>query len=123
MSLFSLEFLLSFQLSNRSRSEHLEARTAFGLLTIEFWLYAMRHPSTKARFARRFSIVRVRLADRSPAAIANMVLSLDGRQTNLAPMVLALDAGLFIQHLAEPDAIGPQLRAQAIIELVDPETP
>jgi hypothetical protein len=54
----------SFLSSSRSGVEaSIEAGTAFGLLTIEFWLYERRHPSTKARFARRFSIVRERLAE------------------------------------------------------------
>jgi len=93
------------------------------LLTIEFWLYAMRLASTKARFARRFSIVRERLAEQIARRHSRHGVESRWSPDESAPLVFALDARLFIQHLAEPDGIGPQLRAKAIIELVDPEIP
>lgn len=33
---------------------------------------------------------------------------------------LAVDAGLFLQHMADPDAVPTQLRADALVDLLGP---
>lgn len=38
----------------------------------------------------------------------------------VAALILALDAGLFLQHLIDPEAITPDLRATAITTAIDP---
>jgi hypothetical protein len=83
-----------FPALEQESKQALEAGTAFGLLTIEFWLYAMRHPSTKARFARRFSIVRERLAEQIARRHSKHGVESRWSPDELAPLVLALDAGV-----------------------------
>jgi len=94
--------------------------TAFGLLTMEFWLYAMRDATAKAALAERYARMRGRLAELIAERHAARGVVPPQPPADVAALVLALDAGLFLQHLADPDALPPQLRADAIVDLVDP---
>lgn len=92
----------------------------FGLLTLEFWLYAARDAEARAALATRYRRMRERLAgviaERDAARGATDSRSPD----EAAAQVLGLDAGLFLQHLIDPDAITPDLRATAITAVIDP---
>lgn len=46
-----------------------------------------------------------------------------GAPDDVAALVLALDAGLFLQHLIDPEAIRPALRARALTAVIDPAPP
>ncbi|MDY7101160.1 MAG: TetR/AcrR family transcriptional regulator [Actinomycetota bacterium] len=94
---------------------------SFGLLMLELWLYAARDDGAREALAERYERIRSTLA----AALAERDESsghVEGRDAaEMATVVLALDAGLFLQHLVDPDAVGPDLRARAIASLVDPQ--
>jgi AcrR family transcriptional regulator len=101
-------------------AEQLATGGAFGLLTLEFWLYAARDAAARDALAARYRRMRDRLA----VAIAERDAA-RGRTDSRSPhepaaLVLALDAGLFLQHLIDPDAVTPHLRANALAELLDP---
>ncbi|HEX2142372.1 MAG TPA: helix-turn-helix domain-containing protein [Candidatus Limnocylindria bacterium] len=101
-------------------TEHMTAGGSFGLLMLEFWLYAARNAEARAALAARYERMRDRLAvviaDRDAArGIA------DSRAPDeVAALVLAVDAGLFLQHLIDPKAITPDLRANALVAVIDP---
>lgn len=101
-------------------AQAVQTGTAFGLLTMEFWLYAMRDDTAKAALAERYARMRGRLAELIAERHAARGVVPPRPPADVAALVLALDAGLFLQHLAEPDALPPQLRADAIVDLVDP---
>lgn len=92
----------------------------FGLLTLEVWLYAARDAAAKATLATRYQRMRERLAgmiaERDAARGATGSRSPD----EVAALVLGLDAGLFLQHLLDPEAITPHLRATALTAVIDP---
>lgn len=109
-------------LRTRLRDAAVEQNAAggsFGLLMLEFWLYAARDAAAKAALAERYQRMRDRLA----AAIAERDAA-RGEELPLTPaevaaLVLALDAGLFLQQLLDPHAITPELRANALTAVMD----
>lgn len=92
---------------------------SFGLLMLEFWLYAARDAAAKAALAERYQRMRDRLAaaiaERDAARGEELPLTPD----EVAALVLALDAGLFLQQLLDPDAVTPELRANALTAIMD----
>lgn len=96
--------------------------TRFGLLTMEFWLYAMRNPEARQDLAERYERMRQRLADLIEQRLAVRDVAPGRPPADRAALVLALDAGLFLQQLADPGAIDPTLRSRALTELLDPGT-
>lgn len=105
----------------RASSQHMGSGGAFGLLMLEFWLYAARDDEVKAALAARYRRMRDRLA----AMIAERKVAgseVAGRRSpaEAAALVLALDAGLFLQHVIDPDAVSPALRARAITDVINP---
>lgn len=101
-------------------AQAMQTGTSFGLLTMEFWLYAMRDAEAKAALAERYERMRDRLAELIAERDAARGVVPAHRPADRAAVVLALDAGLFLQHLADPDAIPPELRADALTAVVDP---
>ena len=101
-------------------AEQLATGGSFGLLTLEFWLYAARDAAARDALAARY----LRMRDRLAVAIAERDGVRDATDAlsphELAALILALDAGLYLQHLIDPDAITPQLRAGALAALIDP---
>jgi len=90
---------------------------SFGLLTLEFWLYAARDSDARSALASRYRRMRDRLA----VTIAELDAD-RGATASRSPddaAALALDAGLFLQQL-DPDAITPGQRAEAIADVIDP---
>jgi AcrR family transcriptional regulator len=100
--------------------EQLATGGSFGLLTLEFWLYAARDATARDALAARYRRIRDRLAAVIAERDAARANTESGSPHELAAQVLALDAGLFLQHLIDPDAITPQLRANALAALIDP---
>ncbi|HEY8457452.1 MAG TPA: TetR family transcriptional regulator [Actinopolymorphaceae bacterium] len=99
-------------------AKHMSSGSAFGLLMLEFWLYAARNDEVKAALATRYRRMRERLA----AAITENAGESQATETRspdeAATLVLALDAGLFLQTILDPDAVTPELRARAITDVL-----
>jgi AcrR family transcriptional regulator len=126
------QFELAEQLLSRESTDELrgglevEARKAgadgnhFGLLTVEFWLYAMRNPEAKAALAVRYAQTRERVAELIDGRFASAGVEPPRPPNHLAALVLALDAGLFLQAMADPEAVPAGLRTDAIVALMDP---
>jgi AcrR family transcriptional regulator len=101
-------------------AEQLATGGSFGLLTLEFWLYAARDATARDALAARYRRMRDRLAVVIAERDAVRGITNSKSPHELAALVLALDAGLFLQHLIDPDATTPQLRANALVALIDP---
>lgn len=92
---------------------------AFGLLMLEFWLYAARDATARTALADRVRLMRNRLAEVIAERDAAHGTTRAVTPEDAASLVLALDAGLFLQHLIDDDAIAPSLRADAIADIID----
>jgi AcrR family transcriptional regulator len=91
-----------------------------GVLIVEFSLYAMRNPTAQAELAKRYRQLRGRLAELITKRYARHQTSPPMPPEHLAALVLATDAGLFLQYSAEPGALPWELHADAMIQLLDP---
>ena len=103
----------------RTEQEFAAARD-FGVLMLEFSLYAMRSPAARAELARRYRQLRGRLSELIAKRYARDRTSPPMPPEHLAALALATDAGLFLQYLAEPGALPWELHADAMMRLLDP---
>lgn len=91
---------------------------AFGLLMLEFWLYAARDATARTELADRVRLMRERLAEVIAERDAAHGTTRAMTPQDAASLVLALDAGLFLQHLIDGQAVTPSLRADAIADIL-----
>jgi AcrR family transcriptional regulator len=106
-------------LGGRTEQEFAAARD-FGVLLVEFSLYAMRNPAAQAELAKRYRQLRGRLAELIAKRYARHQIPPPMPPEHLAALALATDAGLFLQYSAEPGALPWELHADAMIQLLDP---
>jgi AcrR family transcriptional regulator len=92
----------------------------FGVLQVEFWLYAMRNPAAQAELARRYRQLRDRLAELITRRYARHQTAPPMPPGHLAALAVATDTGLFLQYSVEPGELPWELRADAMIQLLDP---
>jgi AcrR family transcriptional regulator len=122
------ERLLSFESTDDLRGA-LEEQTkkagedgnSLGLLTMEFWMYAMRNPEAMAALVVRYARMRGRLAELIDDRFTSRGVEPPRPPHDLATLVLAVDAGLFLQAMVDPPALPSGLRTDAIIALTDPD--
>jgi AcrR family transcriptional regulator len=89
----------------------------WGLLALEFYLYAMREPRLRPELASRYRAMRAELG----AALQAQAGSPAGwSPSDLATAAMALSTGLGIQASLDPDAVAPDLFARAIERLTAP---
>ena len=85
----------------------------WGLLTLEFLLYAAREPGVRERLAAHYRAERSTVAEllvrRRPAATARRL-----DPAELATITMALATGLGVQAVLDPDAIPPDLHARTL---------
>ena len=103
----------------RTEAEFAAARD-FGVLMLEFSLYAMRSPAAQAELAKRYRQLRGRLAELIAKRYARQQASPPMPPEHLAALALATDAGLFLQNAAEPGALPWELHADAMVQLLEP---
>jgi AcrR family transcriptional regulator len=106
-------------MGGRTEQEFAAARD-FGVLMVEFSLYAMRNPAAQAELAKRYRQLRGRLAELITKRYARHQTSPPMPPEHLAALALATDAGLFLQYSAEPGALPWELHADAMVQLLDP---
>jgi AcrR family transcriptional regulator len=97
----------------------LTARLVWGdrdwqLLSLEFALYAARHPHARRLLAERQRRDRDRLVPIIEAEFARVPPRLQVPVEDLASIFLALFTGIGMQHLTDPDDAGDQLLHSAI---------
>jgi AcrR family transcriptional regulator len=120
-ALYAIESSQQLRAAMRARTEQdYAAARDFGVLMAEFSLYAMRNPSAQAELATRYRQLRARLAELITQRYAHHHTAPPMAPEHLAALVLATDAGLFLQYAAEPGALPWELHADAILQLLDP---
>ena len=120
-ALYAIESSEELRAAMRGRTEQeFAAARDFGVLMAEFSLYAMRHPAAQAELAKRYRQLRGRLAELITERYARRQASPPMPPEHLAALVLATDAGLFLQYSAEPGALPWELHADAMVRLLDP---
>jgi AcrR family transcriptional regulator len=100
---------------NDARPTHRHAG-AF-LLTIDFWLYSMRHKRVRRRLAQHYAEVRATYAE-----VIAKVCSAAGREPpqaigDLSAALLALDTGLLLQRMADDTVLPDDRYRQLMAEL------
>jgi len=89
----------------------------FGLLTLEFFLYAVRQPELRAELARRFEITRKQLAaSLEPHRAGNDKPALT--TADLAVIAVAASYGLGVQAVLDHTAIPPNLYERMMAKLL-----
>jgi AcrR family transcriptional regulator len=120
-ALYAIESSGELRAALRAQTEQeFAAARDFGVLQVEFWLYAMRNPAAQAELAKRYRQLRDRLAELITMRYARHQTALPMAPEHLAALAIATDAGLFLQYSAEPGALPWELRADAMIQLLDP---
>ena len=120
-ALYAIESSEELLAAMRGRTEQdFAAARDFGVLIVEFSLYAMRNPAAQAELAERYRQLRGRLAELITKRYARHQTSPPMPPEHLAALALATDAGLFLQYSAEPGALPWELRADAMVQLLDP---
>jgi AcrR family transcriptional regulator len=123
-ALYAIESSEELRAAMRGRTEpEFAAARDFGLLMVEFSLYAMRRPAAQAELAKRYRQLRGRLAELITRRYASRQSAPPMAPEHLAALVLATDAGLFLQYAAEPGALPWELHADAMLQLLDPPNP
>jgi AcrR family transcriptional regulator len=119
--LYAIESSQELAAAMRGRTEQeFAAARDFGVLMVEFSLYAMRNPAAQAELAQRYRQLRGRLAELIAKRYASHQSTPPMPAEHLAALVLATDAGLFLQYSAEPGALPWELHADAMLQLLDP---
>ena len=120
-ALYAIESSQELAAAMRGRTDQaFAAARDFGLLMVEFSLYAMRNPTAQAELAQRYRQLRGRLTELITKRYAHRQTPPPMPAEHLAALALATDAGLFLQYSAEPGALPWELHADAMIQLLDP---
>ena len=87
---------------------------SFDLLTIEFWLAAMRDPALRAELADGYRTMRDSLGPEIERGLAadGVRSRFDGSE--LATLVSAIGSGILLQYYLEPGAVNPELLPRAL---------
>ena len=90
---------------------------SYDLLTIEFWLAAMRDPALRAELAAGYRSMRASLQP-----VIDEGLAADGVQSpfggsELATLFSAIGTGILLQYYLEPGAVDPELLPRAMRQL------
>jgi AcrR family transcriptional regulator len=120
-ALYAIESSEELRAALRAQTEQeFAAARDFGVLQVEFWLYAMRNPAAQAELANRYGQLRGRLAELITRRHTRRQTSPPMPPEHLAALAIATDAGLFLQYSAEPGALPWELRGDAMLQLLDP---
>lgn len=88
-----------------------EESRLMALLRVEFWLYGMRDYSAVSRVADWYDTRRNRLAE----MLAEKLTETDGISAlDRATLAMAVDTGLMLQHLLDPDRVPARLYASGM---------
>jgi len=87
---------------------------SFDLLTIEFWLAAMRDPTLRAELADGYRKMRESLGTVIERGLAGDGVSSRFNGSELATLVSAIGSGILLQYYLEPGAVDPELLPRAL---------
>jgi AcrR family transcriptional regulator len=110
-----LAFFAALQERDRER---IDTRRWF-LLTMEYFLYAMRNPEALPALADHERVLRAEVAEAISAIFQTLGVDPPLPLLDSAAVVQALDYGLLLQHLIEPESISTKLYFDALTVLLD----
>jgi AcrR family transcriptional regulator len=87
---------------------------SYDLLTVEFWLAAMRDPALRAELAEGYRSMRGSLAPVIEGGLAADGVRSDFDGSELATLVSAIGTGILLQYYLEPGAVDPELLSRAL---------
>ena len=87
---------------------------SFDLLTVEFWLAAIRDPALRAELADCYREMRASLAPIIERGLAADGVASAFGGSELATLVSAIGAGILLQYYLEPGAVDPELLPRAL---------
>ena len=87
---------------------------SFDLLTVEFWLAAMRDPALRAELAEGYRSMRGSLAPVIERGLEADGVRSDFDGSELATLVSAIGTGILLQYYLEPGAVDPELLPRAL---------
>jgi len=99
----------SGEAQDRSFPAHLQERRTWNVLTLEFFLYALRHPTAQQQLAERYRAARSELATLFRTVAPAPVVRSDLPGEYLAWALIALGIGLSLQAYLEPKALPADL--------------
>jgi AcrR family transcriptional regulator len=108
-----LDALLS-ELQGRNDARPTHRRAGAFLLTIEFWLYSMRHRRVRRRLAQHYSEVRSTYAEVITKVCTAAAVEPPASVDDLAAALLALDTGLLLQRMVD-ETVLPDDRYRALM--------
>ena len=110
---FTLNEKTSEAPQRQSFPTHLEEKRTWNLLSVEFFLYAMRHPAIQQQLAERY-----RLARKELVAILRETHSTQLPPGYIAWGLLALGSGLALQAYLEPEAMPTDVYSMLVRQLL-----
>ena len=107
----------------RSFANLLEENRTWNVLSIEYFLYALRHPWAQEQLAERYRVARQELSDRLREKYQSQGGLPDFPIEYLAWALLALGGGLALQSYLEPGALPSDLYATIVKRFLDAPRP
>ena len=101
--------LMGEQIADQAANE-----ASFDLLTIEFWLAAMRDPALRAELADGYRKMRDSLGREIERGLAADGVRSRFNGSELAALVSAIGSGILLQYYLEPGAVNPELLPRAL---------
>ena len=98
------DFLQALQVRGERRSQSRDDRR-WGLLSAEFWLYALRNPKARRKLADHHRRLRAAYASAATAIFARLGIDPPAPVERIAAVIFALDEGIFHQHWIDPQAV------------------
>ncbi|HEX4862747.1 MAG TPA: TetR family transcriptional regulator [Acidimicrobiales bacterium] len=77
----------------------------WGLLSAEFWLYALRNPKAQHKLADHHRRLRAAYASATVSVFARLGIDPPAPVERVAALIFALDEGVFHQHWIDPRAV------------------
>jgi AcrR family transcriptional regulator len=98
------DFLRSLKVRGERRRQSRDDRR-WGLLSAEFWLYALRNPKARHKLADHHRRLRAAYASAAEAIFARLGIDPPAPVDQIASVIFALDEGIFHQHWIDPQAV------------------
>ena len=98
------DFLQSLRVRGEGRRQSRDNRR-WGLLSAEFWLYALRNPKARHKLADHQRRLRVAYAAAATTIFTRLGIDPPAPIERIAAVIFALDEGVFHQHWIDPQAV------------------
>jgi len=98
------DFVRSLRARGEARRRSRENRR-WGLLSAEFWLYALRNPKARHKLADHHRRLRAAYGSAVTTIFARLGIDPPAPVDQIASVIFALDEGIFHQHWIDPQAV------------------